>query len=278
MHKQYCYLIIVHIDKGKESAMAKKDLTGERHGDLVVLGASENKYASPNTGKRISLWKVKCLKCGNIKEMQASHFYRCVTCGCVRRRKYHNCVICGKPFIWHPSDTKQCCSAKCAAQLRKKHGLCTPKGTPMPPALIEAQKKSQLVKAARERFAKEATKAAHALPEGQPGPQNRTAKKWILIDPLGNYYIAVSLKDWARRNCRRFFDEDVPENIAAGRVRGGFTAIASSLRGVSSRRSRPVYTYKGWRLEELPVEKTEEDVKMALEENRRQNGEEKEKS
>lgn len=54
--------------------MAKKDLTGERHGDLVVLGASENKYASPNTGKRISLWKVKCLKCGNIKEMQASHF------------------------------------------------------------------------------------------------------------------------------------------------------------------------------------------------------------
>ena len=59
MYKQYCYLIIVHIDKGKESAMAKKDLTGERHGDLVVLGASENKYASPNTGKRISLWKVK---------------------------------------------------------------------------------------------------------------------------------------------------------------------------------------------------------------------------
>lgn len=258
--------------------MAKKDLTGERHGDLVVLGASENKYASPNTGKRISLWKVKCLKCGNIKEMQASHFYRCVTCGCVRRLKYHNCVICGKPFIWHPSDTKQCCSAKCAAQLRKKHGLCTPKGTPMPPALIEAQKKSQLVKAARKRFAKEATKAAHALPEGQPGPQNRTAKKWILIDPLGNYYIAVSLKDWARRNCRRFFDEDVPENIAAGRVRGGFTAIASSLRGVSSRRSRPVYTYKGWRLEELPVEKTEKDVKMALEENRRQNGKEKEES
>lgn len=245
--------------------MAKKDLTGERHGDLMVLGASENKYASPNTGKRISLWKVKCLKCGNIKEMQASHFYRCVTCGCVRRRKYHNCVICGKSFIWHPSDAKQCCSAKCAAQLRKKHGLCTPKGTPMPPALIEAQKKSQLVKATRERFAKEATKVAHALPEGQPVPQNRTAKKWILIDPLGNYYIAVSLKDWARRNCRRFFDEDVPENIAAGRVRGGFTAIASSLRGVSSRRSRPVYTYKGWRLEELPVEKTEEDVKMALE-------------
>lgn len=31
--------------------MTKKDLTGERHGDLVVLGASENKYASPNTGK-----------------------------------------------------------------------------------------------------------------------------------------------------------------------------------------------------------------------------------
>ena len=112
--------------------------------------------------------------------MQASHFYRCVTCGCVRRRKYHNCVICGKPFTLHPSDTKQCCSSKCASQVRKKHGLCTPKGTPMPPALIEAQKKSQLVKAARERFAKEATKAAHALPEGQPGPQNRTAKKWIL--------------------------------------------------------------------------------------------------
>lgn len=257
--------------------MATRDLTGERHGDLVVLGVSENRYVSPK-GESYRLCKVKCNRCGTVKEMVSSQFYQCVTCGCGMKRHTRICAICGKEFECEPSNPKQSCSRKCGAQLRKRNGKSLPKGTRPSEKAFEAQNNSPIVQQHRLEWGKTAHILSHAVPEGQCGPQNRTAKKWVLIDPIGSRYEVVSLKDWARRNCRKFFDEDVPEDIAARRVRGGFTAIASSLRGVPSRRSRPTYTYKGWRLEELPVEKTEEDVKMALEENRRQNGEEKEKS
>lgn len=237
----------------------RKDLTGEKHGYLVVLGLSENKYTIPATGKTELLWTVQCTRCGKTKEMTRGAFKRCVTCGCATpTRKYHNCVICGKPFVFHPSDTKQCCSAKCAAQLRKQHGLSTPKGKKLPDAAYEAQDASPIVQKKRADFGKIGTAAALALPEGQRGPQNRTAKHWVLVDPLGNYYTAISLADWARKNCRLFFPEDVPEEIAARRIRCGFVAIASSMRGVPSRK-RPVARYKGWHLAGLPYEKSEED-------------------
>lgn len=231
---------------------------GEKHGDLVIIGISENKYIVPGTGVKEKLWRVECARCGNIKDMTASHFRRCVTCGCAMKRKYRNCVICGKQFIWHPSDTKQCCSAKCAAQLRKRNGLCTPKGVRPSDAVYKAQNSSLVVQKNRSEFGKTGTAAALALPEGQRGPQNRTAKHWELIDPQGNHYIAVSLADWARKNSRLFFSEDIPEEIAARCIRAGFNAIASSMRGVPSR-SRPVSRYKGWGLEAIPCEKSAED-------------------
>lgn len=235
-----------------------KNLTGEQHGYLVVLGLSENKYTVPATGRKELLWNVKCTLCGKTKEMTGGAFKRCVSCGCAMKRKYRNCVICGKQFVWHPSDTKQCCSAKCAAQLRKRNGLCTPKGVRPSDAVYKAQNSSLVVQKNRSEFGKTGTAAALALPEGQRGPQNRTAKHWELIDPQGNHYIAVSLADWARKNCRLFFSEDVPEEIAARRIRAGFTAIASSMRGVPSR-ARPVSRYKGWGLEAIPCGKYAED-------------------
>lgn len=41
------------------------------------------------------------------------------------------------------------------------------------------------------------------------------AYSWVLIDPDGNTHKAVNLLDWARKNHLLFFDEDVPEDVAA---------------------------------------------------------------
>lgn len=200
----YCYFVIVHIDREKESSMATRDLTGEQHGDLVVLGASETKYVSPS-GYPIKLWKVKCLKCGKTKEMPAATFRRWEDCGCGKNGRKNGmgrsrcsgasgkykryCPVCGKSFSLWPSQKKLCCSIKCAAQLRK----IKKRGVPFP---------------------KDAYKIAHALPRFQKGPQNKEAKKWVLIDPEGNRYIAVGLREWARKNYLKFFDENMPEEKA----------------------------------------------------------------
>ena len=239
----------------------RKDLTGLEHGQLVILGRSENKYVVPATGQKQTLWRVQCKKCGKIKEMPYSSFMRCITCGCgFPKRKYANCVICGKPFIIHPSDTKQCCSAKCGAALRKRNGRTTPKGS-VPHQAIAAGASSEVLQKWRESFGEggKGTAAALQLPEGQRGAQNRTARCWILIDPQGNYHKAVSLQDWARKNRGLFFPDSVPEDVAVKRIRTGFGAIAASMRGAPCRKDYPVSTYKGWRLAELPREKSGSD-------------------
>lgn len=237
----------------------KKDLTGAEHGQLIILGRSENKYITPATGKPCTLWRVQCRRCGKIKDMQQSAFMRCTTCGCAQpTRKYANCVICGKPFIIYPSDTKQCCSAKCGAALRKQNGRTTPKGS-VPRQAMAAAAASDAVQQRRKNFGVDGTAAALQLPQGQRGAQNRTALSWILIDPQGVYHKAVSLQDWARKNRALFFPDSVPEDVAVNRIRTGFGAIAASMRGAKSRKGAPVSTYKGWRLAELPREKSGSD-------------------
>lgn len=237
----------------------RKDLTGAEHGHLIILGRSENKYIIPSSGKPRTLWRVQCRRCGKIKDMQHSAFMHCTSCGCAQPvRKYANCVICGKPFVIHPSDTKQCCSAKCGAALRKRNGLTTPKGS-VPRQAIAAAAASEVAQRYRKNFGVDGTAAALKLPQGQRGAQNRTALSWILIDPQGVYHKAVSLQDWARKNRALFFPDSVPEDVAVKRIRTGFGAIAASMRGAQSRKDAPVFTYKGWRLAELPREKSGSD-------------------
>lgn len=105
-------------------------------------------------------------------------------------------------------------------------------------------------------FQRIGTNAAMMLPESQRGPQNRTSKIWILIDPSGSHVPVVNLLDWCRENYTLF--EPPCENIenAAHRVASGFRAIASSMRGVKSRK-RPVSSYKGWGLAKVPIKKQE---------------------
>lgn len=162
------------------------------------------------------------------------------------------CVICGKAFTVSPSEAHQeCCSKKCGAALRTKHGLRNSKWSD------EAkQKRSQdpAIQNQMRQIQKAGAEAALKLLEGQRGVQNRGAKVWTLIDPDGNYHRVVNLLDWARKNKNLFFESDTPEDIAARRIAGGFRAIASYMNGSSSR-TRPVTTYKNWRLACLPEDK-----------------------
>lgn len=86
-----------------------------------------------------------------------------------------------------------------------------------------------------------------------PHIQGKEALVWRLIDPDGNTHKAVNLLDWARKNYLLFFDEDVPEDVAAKRIAAGFRAIATSIRGTRLK------CYKGWQLAGLPTPKTADD-------------------
>lgn len=167
------------------------------------------------------------------------------------------CVVCGKPFEVYPSESGiQCCSRKCGAALRTMHGKRKLKGwNQKSKADFRDNPKA---KAARATSIPKAFTAAMQLPEGQKGPQNREAMVWILVSPDGVLHKAVNLNDWARKNRSLFFDNSVSEDIAVRRISGGFRAIALWMSGAKSR-TRPVTTYKGWRLMGLPTPKSEGD-------------------
>ena len=162
------------------------------------------------------------------------------------------CVICGAEFKAPPSSKKSTCSPACRsvrcsqAQKGKKR--------PKSEATRNAMKNSPAVQARMRSFQKIGTAAAMKLPEGQRGAQNRTSKVWELIDPMGNRIIVEGLSDWARKNYKLFEPPDADPEAAALRIRGGFAAIAGSMRGIRSRK-RQACTYKGWKLASLPKEK-----------------------
>lgn len=163
------------------------------------------------------------------------------------------CAICGKPFKVCPSESgRQCCSKKCGAALRTKNGKRG--GTHWSNDAKKAFRENPTAIKARAKSSPKGIAAAMAIPEGQRGPQNREALVWVLIDPSGNYHEAVNLLDWARKNKNLFFGDGYPDDVAANRIANGFRAIASSMRGVSSRK-RPVQSYKGWSLAGLPCPK-----------------------
>nr|DAG67520.1 MAG TPA: adenylate kinase [Caudoviricetes sp.] len=167
------------------------------------------------------------------------------------------CTICGKPFKVFPSAEKQeCCSKKCGAALRARRGLAG--GSKWSEKAKSRRASDSSIRNQMAKIQQAGTSAALQLAAGQRGPQNREALVWILIDPMGNYHKAVGLNDWARKNRLLFFEENVPEETAAMRIGCGFGAIASTMRG-KRKNSRPVMTYKGWRLAELPREKKPED-------------------
>ena len=241
----------------------REDLTGKTFGTLLVLGPDDEDYITPSSGKRIPRWKVHCTACGRDKTMLQNVLKKAQSCGClscVKLRKeptLRNCAICGTPFRVYPSSTEQCCSAKCGAALRTRNGNRQPRKWSIDEKI--ARRNDPRSQAHIRNIQPQAVQAALSIPAGQKGPQNRGSLVWVLIDPEGQYHIAVGLRDWGRKNKDLFYPPDVDEDHAAQMIACGFGAIASSMRGSKSRQSRPVYTYKGWRIARLPFPKKEGD-------------------
>lgn len=162
------------------------------------------------------------------------------------------CVICGATFQAPPSSKTVTCSPECRSKRAAVSAKnCKRKWTPEAKARRAADVR---VKSQFSSIQAAGAAAALTIPEGQRGPQNRESKIWTLIDPMGNKIVVTNLLDWARKNYTIFEPPCEDVDAAAERVSKGFRAIASSLRGVKSRK-RPVYHYKGWGLDGPPSEK-----------------------
>ena len=163
------------------------------------------------------------------------------------------CIICGAVFQAPPSSKKVTCSKACRS---KRAAVAAKKGHKWS---VEARLRRSLEKAQDGSFdavREKGTATALAIPEGQRGPQNRGSKIWVLIDPSGSHVPVCNLLDWARENYTLFEPPCEDVNKAAIRVASGFRAIASSMRGAKSR-NRPVSTYKGWSLAQIPKKSKE---------------------
>lgn len=164
------------------------------------------------------------------------------------------CVICGAVFRCSPSDNKVTCSPACRS---KRAALSTARvktGTHWTDEQRERIKGDRKRMEAMANLQPIGTAAALAKPEGQRGIHNREAMLWILVDPSGRKHAAINLIDWCRQNWALFFPAESGSDSVANRIRSGFSAIASSMRAGTGRSSRPVSSYKGWRLDRLPIE------------------------
>lgn len=161
-----------------------------------------------------------------------------------------HCVICGAAFQSPPSAKKVTCSPACrsirAAQAARKAKRFWSQEA------RQRRAEDPEIRSRMEDMQTVGTAAALSIPEGQRGPQNRESKTWVLIDPSGNHIVVKNLLDWARRNYTLFEPADADPEKASMRISSGFKAIASSMRGVNSRK-RPVSSYKRWGLYALPI-------------------------
>lgn len=62
-----------------------KNLVGEDFGFLSVIEKTDKKYKNGEI-----VWRVKCNRCGNEKEMKTSDVKRCISCGCLKGRPRKN--------------------------------------------------------------------------------------------------------------------------------------------------------------------------------------------
>lgn len=152
------------------------------------------------------------------------------------------CVICGAEFKVSPSTNKITCSKACSIiQKSRSHKGKRNKWS-------QDKHVSARMAAARTGNLKNGTAAALKLPEGQRGPQNRTAKIWHLRDPDGNPVIVANLQDWARHHTQDFGMDPTDED--ASKIAAGFRQIKRSMEGKLRRKGKPytVTSYKGWTL------------------------------
>ena len=159
-------------------------------------------------------------------------------------------MICGATLQAPPSSKKVTCSPECRS---KRAAISASK----PGRKWSAESKARRADDTRiieqlSSIQEIATAAALERPDGRRGPEHRASKIWTLIDPSGSKIVVTNLLDWSRKNYELFEPQCDDVDAAAARVSKGFQAIASSMRGVKSRK-RPVYHYKGWSIEVIPT-------------------------
>lgn len=159
-----------------------------------------------------------------------------------------HCVICGGAFCAPPSSKKVTCSKECRS---KRAAASASRGHKWSSEAKQRRAKNPNVKRQMDALQSVGQAAAHALPGGRRGPQNRESKVWELVTPDGDHITVTNLLDWSRLNYTLFEPPCDNVDAAAIRVSTGFRAIASSMRGAKSR-PRAVTTYKGWSLAKLP--------------------------
>lgn len=158
-----------------------------------------------------------------------------------RKKNMKACCICGRPFPDPPSGTRTTCSPECSKLRRKEYAH----GHRWSLTAKERRRADPDVQARVSAIQAVGAAASMRLPESQRGPQHRTAKVWIMQAPDGTLHKAVNLLAWARQHTD-LFEPGVDPEQAAQRIRSGISAVARSMAG--TRRGRPVYSYKGWRV------------------------------
>ena len=240
------------------------DLTGKRFGSLLVLRLMDDPYISPG-GKPTRRWLCRCERCGREVVRLQNTLKPNSNCGCARGEVWKNrpknkkiCPICGKEFEAPPTGRKTC-SKECEkihfSQIR------TGSHTPWSAEAKARYRQSEAhIQQAKQQVV-HATQAAHAIPEGKRGPQNRECKVWILRDPEGNLHKAVGLMPWARENYKLFEPDSDDVEATVRRIHSGFSAIICSLNGAPCRKHKgEVSTYKKWSLVSVYSKSVEDQV------------------
>ena len=162
------------------------------------------------------------------------------------------CVICGATFKSPPSSKKVTCSPACRSVRAARSAKASNRRWS-----DEARRRRACdprIQARMEELSPVGMALMRDLPDGQRGPHHRSSKIWELIDPNGQHITVVNLLDWSRTHYAMFEPDSLDPDASANRITKGFGAIASSMRGVKSRK-RPVSSYKGWGLAMLPYDK-----------------------
>lgn len=238
---------IWYIDKGSPypPRVRYKDLTGQRFGMLTV-----KEHAGRKGDK--SMWLCVC-DCGRTKIVSGNSLQIGYTksCGCIGNAAVETNVkdkLYGRLTPICPTGRKDShgstiweCSCSCGnpdpvfVSVRNLIGHAV---TSCGCKQVEAGKKNQ----------SGAAEAAKRSPKSGRFETNVNAKHWVLVAPDGVKYECDNLMHWARSHTALFDME--PGDASARRIFHGFSNIAQSL---NKKRKDPVYTYKGWRLDEIPI-------------------------
>ena len=164
-----------------------------------------------------------------------------------RQRNKKICVICGRPFECRPSRNIVTCGPECRAEYSRRNHT----GYKYSPESRVKMSKIRLENPRCADLRQAATRAAQNSPRAGKFVENVHAIDWHLISPDGRHFRFRSLREWLRKNGKKFFDVE-PNTRQFDNVFYGLSRVKKSMLGNLPPGQRPGYTYKGWRV--IPTE------------------------